>query len=96
MPKQTGPVSQRDLVPLLKELCDAAMAGNSSAHKDIAKRKLRQVLDETNWRTTYVLNNISTKRAKHIAGMGYFVPSKWLLTSWRTNRPGVDKPDVID
>lgn len=94
MPRKTGAISQRDLVPLLRELVDAASAENSTAHKDIAKARLREVLKTCKVNTTYVANNIGPRRSRFIAGMGYPMPSKWLFTDWRTNRPGVDKGDA--
>jgi hypothetical protein len=90
MGSRKGPVSQRDLVPMLKELIDAAMAPNSTAHRDIARGRLREVLNTANWRTSYVLNNISPKRARYIASIGHWVPAKWTLTDWKM-RPGEDK-----
>lgn len=96
MPRRVGAISQRDLVPLLRELVDAASASNSSAHKDIAKARLREVLKTCKVNTTYVANNIGPKRSRFIAGLGYPMPSKWLLTDWRKNRPGEDKPSVED
>ena len=95
MPSKTGPISQRNLVPLLKELVDAASAGNSSAHKDIAKRKLRETLETTSWRTSFVCNNLGSRRCKFIAGMGHWVPSRWLLVDWKY-RGGEDKADAED
>lgn len=95
MSRTKGPVAQRDLVPLLKTLIDAAMAKNSTAHRDIARSKLRELLETTNWRTSYILNNISPRRSRYIASIGYWVPSKWMLTTWK-RRPGEEKPDVED
>lgn len=91
--RKKGAVTQRELVPLLKELVDAASAGNSSAHKDVAKRKLRETLNTTNWRTAFVCNNVSSKRLRFIAGMGYPVPSKWMFLDWKM-RPGEDKGEI--
>lgn len=88
-----GPISQRDLLQILKVTIDDASAKNSSAHKDHAKHKLKELLDTTNWKTVYILNNISTRRARFIAGMGRPVPSKWLFAGEWKKRPGVDKPD---
>lgn len=90
-----GPISQRALVPMLKELVDSAMAPNSTAHRDIARTRLREVLETANWRTSYVLNNISPKRSRYIASIGHWVPSKWTLTDWKM-RPGEDKADAED
>lgn len=91
--KPNGVISQRDLVPLLRELVDAASVENSTAHKDIAKARLREVLTTCRVNTTYVANNIGPRRARFIASLGYPMPSKWMFTDWRTNRPGEDKGD---
>jgi hypothetical protein len=95
MPSQTGPVSQRDLVPLLNGLIDAAMAKNSTAHRDIARSKLRELLSDpaVNWRTSFVLNNVGATRSRYVASIGFWVPSKWLLVDWK-RRPGEDKADA--
>jgi len=92
-----APVSQRDLVPIMKELVDAAMAKNSTAHRDIARSKLRAILEDptSNWRTSYVLNNLGPKRCRFIASIGHWVPTKWALVDWK-HRPGEEKPDVED
>ena len=94
-PAQTGPVSQRDLVKLLVPLIDAAMAPNSTAHRDIARTKLRELLETANWRTSFVLNNISTRRARYIASLGHWVPSKWMLADWK-GFPKTDHADAVD
>lgn len=85
-----GPVTQRELVPLLKDLIDAAMARNSTAHRDIARSKLRTLLETTNWRTSFVMNNLSSRRLRHIASLGYWVPSKWVLLDWK-QQPKTDQ-----
>lgn len=82
-----GPISQRALVPELKALVDAAMAPNSTAHRDIARSRLRELLETTNWRTSFVCNNISSRRCKYIASLGYWVPQKWLLYDWKWPKP---------
>jgi hypothetical protein len=94
MSTSKAPISQRDLVPVLNTLIDAAMAKNSTAHRDIARAKLRAILEDptSNWRTSYILNNIAVTRCRFIASLGYWIPSKWLLVDWK-RRPGVDKGD---
>ena len=87
-----GPISQRDLVPLLEDLIDAASAKNSTAHRDIARTKLREVLETANWRTSFCLNNIGPRRTRFIVSMGHWVPTKWALVDWK-KRPGEDKAD---
>lgn len=89
-PARTGPLSQRDLVVTLRALIDAASAANSTAHRDIARRELREVLDTAHWRTTFVLGNIGPRRCRYLASTGHWVGSKFLLTDWR-KRPGEDK-----
>ena len=91
--KKIGEVTQRELVPTLNTLIDAAMAPNSTAHRDIARSKLRRLLETANWRTSFVLNNIGPKRSRYIASIGFWVPSRWTLSSYK-RRPGVEKPDV--
>lgn len=83
-----GDVAQRELVPLLVELIDAASRPQSTAHRDIARSKLRALRSTTNWNTPFVLNGISTRRARYLASLGWPVPSRWLL------KLGQGKPDV--
>lgn len=87
-----GPVSQRDLVPLLVAMIDAAMAKNSTAHRDIARDKLRWLLENTNWRTSWVLNNIAPKRCRYLSSIGYWTPTRWSFPekAW----PGTDKAEA--
>lgn len=75
--------TQRELVPLMCELIDAASAKGATAHRDIARTKLRKVLAEENWNNSYILNNLSSRRCKYLAGLGLPVPSKWLLRDWK-------------
>jgi hypothetical protein len=76
------------LVPILVGLIDDAAAKGASAHRDLARTRLRTILKEENWNTSYVLNNISVRRCRHIASLGYPVPSRWLFREY--NR-GVSK-----
>ena len=92
-PAKKGDISQRELVPLLKRLIDDASSKQSTAHRDIARMRLRETLESTNWRTSYVMNNLSSRRCRYIAGMGYWVPGQWLLLPNRrkTTGPGDDE-----
>jgi hypothetical protein len=74
-----GPVTQRALLPLLIELIDAAKAPNSTAHKDIARSRLRALLDTTNWRTDWISHNLGPARCKFLASLGYWTASKHLM-----------------
>ena len=96
-PKQKGKISQRDLVPILKVLVDHAAAKGASAHRDIARQKLRELLadPEINWRTTYIYNNISPRRCRYIASMGFGLDYKYLNTWWKI-RPGEEPPVTTD
>lgn len=75
-----GRYKQRELVPVLVDLIDAAAAKGASAHRDIARTELRRVMSEEHWNTSFVLNNLSVKRSRYLAGLGYPVPSRW---AWR-------------
>lgn len=74
--------SQRELVPVLCELIDAASAKGASAHRDIARSRLREVMRTENWNTTYIHHNLGATRDKYLSGLGYPVPSKWLFRGW--------------
>ena len=69
--------TQRELVPVLVGLIDAAMAKGATAHRDIARSRLREVLRDEHWDTSFVLNNISVKRCRYLASLGYPVPARW-------------------
>lgn len=88
-PALKGPVSQRELVTTLKTLIDDSMAPNSTAHRDIARTKLRALLAEANWRTPFIFNNLSSRRCRYLASIGHWVPSRWMLREW-------GKPEVPD
>ncbi len=90
---EIGLHTQRELVPILKDRIDAASSKQSTAHRDIARHELRHLLQTENWRTSFVLNNLGSRRCKFIASFGFWVTSKWLLTDWKS-RPGVDKPEI--
>lgn len=77
--KVIGTVPQRELVKQLVSLIDDAMRPQSTAHRDIARSGLRKLLAEANWNTSYVLNNISIRRCRYLASLGYPVPSRWLI-----------------
>lgn len=66
-----GAYSQRELVKILKPIIDAAAGGVSSAHRDIARSKLRTILGAAKWNTAYVLNNLGPTRTKWLRAHGY-------------------------
>lgn len=76
-----GPVSQDDLVPLLRALVDASKAKSGTRTRDEARAALRALLGAANWNTSYVLTNIGVRRCKYIARLGYPVPYTYLLVS---------------
>ena len=92
-PAKKGDLTQRELVPTLKRLIDDASSKQSTAHRDIARMRLREILESANWRTAYVLRNISSRRCRFIAGMGFWVPGEHLLLPNRrkTIGPGDDE-----
>lgn len=75
-----GPISQRDLVRLMKPLVDACMAKGASRGRDDARATLRRLLAETNWQTSWVLSRMGTKRCRYINSLGYPIEGKFL---WR-------------
>ena len=77
-----GAMTQRTLVPELVRLIDDALAPNSTAHRDLARAKVRELLETTNWRTSYVLNSLNPRRCRYVASLGHWVPSKWLMREW--------------
>ena len=91
-PARKGDISQRELVPMLKVLIDDASSKQSTAHRDIARMRLREILETANWRTPYVMNQISSRRCRYIASMGFWVPGDRLLLPNRrkTTGPGDD------
>lgn len=95
--RPAGPMPQRELIVTLNSLIDAAMAKNSTAHRDIARSRLREMLkpEETWWQTAFVYTNISVKRCKYLAGMGLPIPMRF-LSSFAKSRPGVDKPEISE
>lgn len=89
-----GRYSQRELLPVLVNLIDAARAKGATLHRDNARAELRRVLAEENWNTIYILNNIGVTRSRHIAGLGHSVATKWLFRQWTKGIP--DDPWVRD
>ncbi len=81
--KQVGIYTQRELVPILKDLIDDASAKGASTHRDIAKAELRRVLKDSNWNTTFILNNLGARRCKYLASLGQPVPFRWLNRDWK-------------
>jgi hypothetical protein len=89
-----GAIPQRQLVQMLNVLIDDALAKNSTAHRDIARAKIRELLkpDDRSWQTGFVLNNLSVRRCRYLAGMGLPVPMRFLSTFGRVQK-GYDKPE---
>lgn len=92
-PAKKGDITQRELVPQLKLLVDDAASKQSSAHRDIARANLREILETAHWRTPYVLKNISSRRCRFIASMGFWVSGEYLLlpNRRRPSGPGDDE-----
>ena len=78
-----GPVSQRDLLRLMKVLIDASMGKVGSTSRDQARWTLRQLLAVSNWKTPRVLMGLGARRCRYLSILGYVIESKWL-----TVRPG--------
>ena len=77
---QKGPVSQRQLLRLLKPLIDASMGKASSATRDQSRAAVRRLMAEANWRTPFILQNIGARRARYLSSLGYLIDSKWLTS----------------
>ncbi len=79
-----GPIAQRELAATLVALIDAAMAANSTAHKDIARSKLRAILGDPamNIRTPFIGHNLGAKRSRWLNSFGFWVPMKWVEGGW--------------
>ena len=92
-PARKGDISQRQLVPLLKVLVDDASSKQSTAHRDIARMRLRETLESTNWRTPYVLHNLSSRRCRYISGMGFWISGEHLLLPNRRKTVGSGDDD---
>lgn len=88
-PVRKGPIAQRELVGTLIQLIDAARAGNSTAHKDIAKSKLRALLSDpdANWRTPFIGHNLGARRSRYLDSIGFWTPSTWTTGGWTGPRP---------
>ncbi len=87
---QKGPVSQDDLVPLLRVLVDASKARSGTRTRDEARAALRALLDAARWDTPYVLWNIGYRRCVFISRMGYRVPYDYLT------RKGLDRLERLN
>ena len=81
-----GRYTQRELVAVLVGLVDAAAAKGASAHRDIARARLKVVLRDENWNTSFVLNNIGRKRCRYLAGLGSPVPYRWMERGWKGDK----------
>jgi hypothetical protein len=77
---RTGPVSQRDLVRLLKPVIDVAMRPVGTTARDQARAALRRTLVGDYWRTTFVLHNLASRRCRWLNRAGYGpIPQEFLL-----------------
>lgn len=74
-----GALSQRELIKVLKPLCDVAMSKSASKSRDDARRLIRETLLVANWRTPFVYHNLAERRCRFLTRLGYVIPSKWLL-----------------
>lgn len=92
-PARIGPVSQRDLVRQLVPLIDAAMANGATAHRDLARAKLRDLLVSSHWRTTYVMRNLNPKRCRYLASIGFWVPTEMM---WRPYTKVDERAENLD
>jgi hypothetical protein len=86
MPARKGPISQRNLVPILIGLIDAARAKTPSAHRDLARRSLRELRQTTQWNTPFVCHNLGPRRCQYLKGLGWEVEMRWLFSdaAWHT------------
>jgi hypothetical protein len=73
-PRQRGPMSQRELLPILRTLTDAAMGRVSSAHRDKARQMLHRVLAESHWQTSFIYHNLNPTRCRFLQSQGYDIP----------------------
>lgn len=80
-----GSVQQRELVPVLCTLIDEARRPQSTAHRDIARSKLRALREDANWNTAFVLHNLGSRRCRYLASLGWPVPSRYLMRPWGGN-----------
>ena len=75
-----GTIGQRQLLLVLKNLVDQASAKGAGLARDQARRSLRETMREQDWNTAYILMNLSVKRCRALASMGYPVPRKFMFT----------------
>jgi hypothetical protein len=78
-PNPIGPVSQANLLPMLRILIDASRGKAASRTRDEARASLRQLMTTANWNTPYVLRNLRARRCRYLYGLGYPVPSHYLI-----------------
>lgn len=71
-------VGQRQAVTLLRPLIDASMSKAPSRTRDDARRAVRELIANANWRTPFVLRNIGCRRARYLARLGLDVPAQYL------------------
>lgn len=70
-----GEYSQRELLLVLKDLIAQASAKGASAHRDLARARLREVMANESWDTEYILYNLAAKRCRYLRSLGY--PISW-------------------
>lgn len=90
MSTRKGPISQRDLVKVLVPLIDAARSEQSTAHRDIARTKLRELLATANWRTIFVMRSLNPRRCRWLTSQGWWVPTQYM---WREYKNVDEKAD---
>lgn len=78
---ERGPVSQKQLLLMLRVLIDTSRGKAASRTRDEARRALRELLAMANWNTSYVLRNLGARRCRYLSGLGYPVPAELALRS---------------
>ena len=97
MPAPTkGPISQRELARTLIALIDAAMAPNSTARKDQARAKIRQLLAIAHWRTPFIGHNLGARRSRFLNSIGCWTPTGWAIGGWQGDRIRNDHAKVSE
>lgn len=88
-PQKIGPIAQRQLLDELIVNVDAARGRVSSAHRDIARARLRE-LKEAHWSSSFIFWNLGSTRCRYLAGIGWAVPSRWLWRTWGSSKVAPD------
>lgn len=78
-----GPVSQDNLLAVLKPLIDAARSKSSSRTRDDSRAMVRRLMTEAEWNTPFILRNLGAKRCRYLSSLGYIIESQYLAA-----RPG--------